>query len=254
MSTQTTNWQDEIAAPSKRNLSRIGVKTFEEFLENGKTFKDRICWIIEKNKINLSGTNILDFGCGCGRFFLPMHFETDANVYGTDIDHTAIYYLSFVTKSNNLSVNKFSPPLDYPNGFFDIIVSISIWTHLTPEDGMKWLREVKRILKPGGLALISTGGLATLKSRRDRSQCHWLKKWKDVMNEDLARQRIIYKEYDGLRKNANFFVGVEGSYGLTVYHPDQIMSEWKALFESIEILESYIARQDLIILKKSGCP
>jgi len=102
-----------------------------------------------------SFTSILDFGCGCGRVtrFLPRGLD----VTGLDIDGEAIGWcrqnLSSIAK---FDVNNPEPPLDDSDETFDLIFCVSLFTHLSLEMERAWLRELKRVLKPGGWLLIST--------------------------------------------------------------------------------------------------
>ena len=56
--------------------------------------------------------------------------------------------------------------------------------------------------------------------------------------------------YDGLRNNPDFYVGVDGDYGLSAIHPNYIRNNWTDYFEVKSIIESYVGYQDLVILKK----
>jgi hypothetical protein len=117
---------------------------------------------------------------------------------------------------------------------------------------MQWLKEIHRVLKPGGVALISTAGIETLVNRRERSDSAWLKAWKDVSDVELESKGVIFKEYENLATNPKLFVGVEGSYGLATNHPEQIKRDWSSIFREVDVKEACIAYQDLAILHKSG--
>ena len=57
-----------------------------------------------------------------------------------------------------ISQNELSPPLGYPDQKFDFVYAISVFTHPSAELQTAWLRELRRILKPGGRLLITTQG------------------------------------------------------------------------------------------------
>src|SRR5439155_351216 len=50
------------------------------------------------------------------------------------------------------------PPMPYPDGHFDAIVSCSVFSHLKRDMQHLWLAELKRVLAPGGLLLASFHG------------------------------------------------------------------------------------------------
>jgi SAM-dependent methyltransferase len=103
---------------------------------------------------------ILDFGCGCGRvirYFKPFH--ENCEYFGTDIDGEAIAWcqknLQDIAK---FSVNKETPPLPFADGFFDLVYSISIFTHLPEDMQFAWLEELRRITKKGGYLFLTVHG------------------------------------------------------------------------------------------------
>src|SRR5205823_7720620 len=50
------------------------------------------------------------------------------------------------------------PPLPYNDAYFDILLGLSVFTHIPREAQDPWLQELQRIVTPGGLLLISTHG------------------------------------------------------------------------------------------------
>lgn len=102
------------------------------------------------------GKRVMDFGCGAGRTL--RHFMTEAHaaeIWGVDIDTTSIDLLrQTVSPPLRLMRSDYMPPLDLPGGSFDLIWSISVFTHLT-DNSLPWLCELHRLLKPKGL-LIAT--------------------------------------------------------------------------------------------------
>lgn len=105
---------------------------------------------------SFDGKRVLDFGCGAGRTLKHFLAEAErAEFWGVDIDAASIDLLS-QTLSPPLSVMRSGemPPLELESASFDLIWSISVFTHLT-DNSLPWLLELHRLLKPGGL-LIAT--------------------------------------------------------------------------------------------------
>ena len=102
------------------------------------------------------GKRVLDFGCGAARTL--RHFAAEAQIaeiWGVDIDPTSIELLrETVSPPFHVMRSAYMPPLDLKSGSFDLIWSISVFTHLT-DNSLPWLCELHRLLKPGGL-LIAT--------------------------------------------------------------------------------------------------
>ena len=84
-------------------------------------------------------------------------------LYGTDVDAETVAWV----KANlpvHAGTNAPTPPLAYADGQFDMVYSISVFTHLDERFQDAWLHELKRVLKPGGLALFSVRSAMDLAS------------------------------------------------------------------------------------------
>jgi len=103
-----------------------------------------------------SFNSILDFGCGCGRVIRWFHdHPSECSLYGSDIDAKAIDWCRKKLTFATFSVNDPLPPFRFPDLHFDLVYSISIFTHLDESYQMAWLKELQRVIKPGGIALLS---------------------------------------------------------------------------------------------------
>ena len=101
---------------------------------------------------------VLDFGCGCGRviaWLIQQYPETE--FYGVDIDAEAVEWCSRYL-SGRFATNRPTPPLHYESGYFDIVYCLSVFTHLNEEMQDAWLAEIRRVLKPGGILLLTVHG------------------------------------------------------------------------------------------------
>jgi SAM-dependent methyltransferase len=108
---------------------------------------------------SFDGKRVLDFGCGAGRTL--RHFAADAeraDFWGCDIDADSIAWLqTHLEPPFHVFRNSELPPLDMPDGFFDLIWCVSVFTHLT-DTWSAWLIELRRVLAPGGLLVITYMG------------------------------------------------------------------------------------------------
>ena len=135
-----------------RNLHAFkvsGLKTLGEFMEP------------LHRHANLSRIRrALDWGCGCGRltmFFLAA--KDGPEVFGCDIDAEAIAWCNEFLEPAAFAVIEPMPPTAYPDAHFDLILSYSVFTHLTRQVQQAWLAEMYRVLAPGGFFLASTHGI-----------------------------------------------------------------------------------------------
>jgi SAM-dependent methyltransferase len=106
-----------------------------------------------------AGKHVLDFGCGAGRtlrHFAPVAEE--AEIWGCDIDADSVAWLrERLSPPFHVFRNAEVPPLDRPDGFFDLIWCVSVFTHLT-DTWSAWLLELRRVLAAGGLLVVTYMG------------------------------------------------------------------------------------------------
>ncbi|HEU5239853.1 MAG TPA: class I SAM-dependent methyltransferase [Pyrinomonadaceae bacterium] len=100
-------------------------------------------------------SRVLEIGCGTGSFsILIKQIHADVDVIGLDPDPKALARAKRKTERAGVSIQfdrGFSDSLPYDEGTFDYVFSSMMFHHLKIEEKEKTLREVHRVLKPGGL-------------------------------------------------------------------------------------------------------
>lgn len=114
--------------------------------------------IIEKLNLTL-GSKVLDVPMGPGALSVYLHHQ-GYKVYGADIDlhQSAAIEPSIIRKRADL--NKAIP---FESDFFDLVVSLEGIEHL--ENPFQFVREVSRVLRPGGYFILSTPNICNLEER-----------------------------------------------------------------------------------------
>ena len=106
-----------------------------------------------------SFSTILDFGCGCGRIAMWLeHLAPGSALHGVDIDARAVAWAQENIAWAEFKANQPLPPLDYPDGHFDLVFSHSVFTHIDEHYQDRWLDELRRVVRPGGYAVLSVHG------------------------------------------------------------------------------------------------
>ena len=110
-----------------------------------------------------AGHRVLDLGCGTGTLVvLTKTCHPDADVVGLDPDPKALFRARRKAYGAKVAVQLdrgFSDELPYPDGSFDRVFSSFMLHHLEPAEKERTAREVRRVLKPGGLFhLLDFGG------------------------------------------------------------------------------------------------
>lgn len=188
--------------------------------------------------IALAGLDILDFGCGPGR--VAQHLApltTRCRLSGSDIDAEAIAWArAHLADIATFATNAPSPPLAYAAGSFDLVYTVSLFTHLDEPLQGAWLAELHRVLRPDGILL------ATVHGALAQETCD-------------ARERAALRE-----KGFAFRVGRTGRLKLdglpdfyqTAFHTrEYIRAAWARWFD----VESYIegglhGHQDIVLLRR----
>jgi 2-polyprenyl-3-methyl-5-hydroxy-6-metoxy-1,4-benzoquinol methylase len=135
---------------------------FEEYYYDGQaTAKEIVMAMGTATDLSQAAVKILDWGCGPGRItrHLPPLLP-HAGIYGTDYNEKYISWCSSNLQAIQFSLNHIDPPMNYTDSFFDAVIGLSIFTHLSEKNHFAWMEELYRILKPGGAVFITTQGSA----------------------------------------------------------------------------------------------
>jgi SAM-dependent methyltransferase len=204
-----------------------------------------------------STTKVLDFGCGVGRQLLHLTRNyPDAKYFACDVASSAIDFIAKNYPKVDAYVNEFTPPLKYPNGEMDLVLSVSTFSHFDVEMQHAWIKELYRVTKPGGLALLTVEGEKAIPLL-----AHEFTGGTAAMEEQLRRDGIIYKEYWWLKEIKNHraiaprfdtALGLGASYGSTIMSPEFIRRNWTVPgFEVLGIAGGVIdMRQDVVVLRR----
>lgn len=116
---------------------------------------------------------LLDVGCGIGRLAIPLtqHLNKNGKYEGFDVVADGINWCKEKVSSKYPNFNFTYTPLrndlynltaqqqaehfvfPYADNYFDVVVLTSVFTHMQPAEVQHYLKEIKRVLKPGGHCL-----------------------------------------------------------------------------------------------------
>jgi SAM-dependent methyltransferase len=147
--------KNNLPLPPDNLANRVGGTLKEEFEEQGREIKEFVVRSLPEN-YDFTDKRILDFGCGAGRVL--RHFDREARIgefFGCDTHKPSVEWLSESLPAYfRVFSNTELPHLPIESNYFDLVYVISVFTHLTTT-WKPWLMELKRVLKPGGIALIT---------------------------------------------------------------------------------------------------
>jgi len=198
---------------------------------------------------------ILDFGCGCGRIMQYLYWNDSPGrnrFYGCDVDDASIKWMQANYSKDNFVANLFEPPVLFGENLFDLVYAFSIFTHLDERMQFAWLKDIQRILRPGGIALLTIHGEKALQMFVDgnpytsESMIRRLKAY-NSSEENL----FIYEPYEDLSLDKGKYPGISSTYGLTFHDHSYIYDHWGSLFEVRGICSNKDDNfQEVVVLKK----
>lgn len=102
--------------------------------------------------------SMYEWGCGPARIVrqLGTIYGNKVAIHASDYNPETIEWCSKHIAGVKFIKNELQPPLPYPDNTFDFVYAVSVFTHLSETNGLQWAKELQRILKPGGILLITT--------------------------------------------------------------------------------------------------
>lgn len=189
--------------------------------------------------------SFLDIGCATGRILRHLHFQTDIDtVYGCDINRQHVDWISrFLPPDIMVFQNTSLPNLPLPDQSVDFISAFSVFTHIECFDST-WLMELRRILRPGGIAWLTIHGDRTWREMRpDWPGYAGLDAHpefqKHRQSAELPVDRLICRWHNDMSYTGNVF-----------YSFEYIRRHWGRLFEVVDFMSTLPAYQDIVVLRK----
>ncbi len=132
----------------------------EDHMDRLYNSKNRFVRFVHNNRLeniikklsNQKGKKILDAGCGEGHLIYKMWEVLNNQYYGIDITPVAVKNAKIRCPFADIKEGDMLK-MGYANNFFDIIICTEVLEHI-PEFKLV-LKEFKRILRPGGLLIVS---------------------------------------------------------------------------------------------------
>ncbi|MDQ3822105.1 MAG: class I SAM-dependent methyltransferase [Actinomycetota bacterium] len=224
---------DGLPVPPPALIVRVaGTPDVEWFLRGGRLAAESIRAALSRHGRRIEDVGaLLDFGCGCGRVTRNWLTLPRTDVFGSDMNEDAVEWCRRSLPFATFVRNGLAPPLAFENERFDLVYALSVFTHLPEDLQAAWMRELQRVLRPGGLVLLSTHGE------------HYLPRLTAEERDRFAAGEVVVRWEE-----------VAGTNLCTAFHPPSYVRD--RLAAGLEVLE-FVAEgakgnphQDLFVLRR----
>ena len=239
--------------PPRRLRARTGAPGAVEFVEGGRGAAGQLALGAETAGLSIgSARAVLDFGCGSGRV-LPhvAALAPEARCHGCDVDPSAIAWAARHRPELSWALSSSEPPLPYAGESFDLVYSISVFSHLDEALQDRWLEELRRVLTPGGTALLSVHGSHALDEfRAGHARTSWCR-GDAFARGPLTPGEFGFEPYARSFWNRSELPGVGGQYGLAFHGGEYLRRHWSQWLQVVDVRERAISGwQDLVVCRR----
>jgi len=216
---------------------------------------DALSVVKQAARLRLSaGTRYFELGCASGRVVRHVAFHTDVPISCCDINkrHTEWVRL-FLPERINVFHSSAIPNLPVEDNSVDIATAFSVFTHIDDFEAA-WLLELRRILRPGGLAYLTVATDHTWEQYKHG----WIKDHLIPLADKITEYAINEKFFGGglpREKTVIWWPAAQDLYNATVFHrTGYLMREWGRIFDVLEIIPNGHFYQDVVLLMKRAEP
>jgi ubiquinone/menaquinone biosynthesis C-methylase UbiE len=143
------------------------------------------------------GKRVLDIACGEGYGSASLQRAGASSVIGIDISEVAVAHARQVYGVDARVGN--AQAIALPDGSVDVVVSFETVEHLSEPE--QFLSEIRRVLAPGGMAVISTPNKDVYRSGMEKNEFHSCEMGRDQFKALLSR--YFYKSKFFAQRCAN---------------------------------------------------
>jgi ubiquinone/menaquinone biosynthesis C-methylase UbiE len=190
-------------------------------------------------------------GCATGRVL--RHFalqKKDYEIYGADLNRNHVRWMQEYLPTNlKVFQNTALPSLPLPDNSISVLYAFSVFTHIDDFEEA-WIMEINRILKPGGIAIVTIHSELTWNNMEKTSPVfhglalmkEHIKDWQisiQLFEKPMPQSKIVFRD-----SHANV-------YNTIVFHSwEYIYKVWGRLMHVLTIDAQAHGYQDAVVLKK----
>ena len=233
---------DPAKIPCPPSAMKLYGETDDQHLSGGYDNYRAICQALDRGGMPVQSIRrLVEFGCSNSRilrWFLP-HAKEGVEVWGLDIDAKRLLWSDYTFGPHiHYALTSTQPHLPFSGSYFDFLYAGSVFTHID-SNYLSWFSELRRVLRPDGLAWITINDETTVEILVDLKGDYFI----DKMKEETEFNTFIKMNWTrlavGTGVNRNVF-----------YRRSWLVERIAPLFEVIDVEEKiYAGFQTALLLR-----
>ena len=169
------------------DITMAYLKDPETYINRGKEWANKLKELAHQYGSLSPGDAILDWGCSSGRVI--RHFRSEAEskeleCWGVDLEVRAVEWARYNLPPIQFATCSTIPHLPFEDHKFALIYGLSVMTHVQHFEDT-WLLELKRVLKPGGVLVLTIHDEDTIEWFGKNGREYWIPE--EVECDELMR-------------------------------------------------------------------
>jgi ubiquinone/menaquinone biosynthesis C-methylase UbiE len=221
----------------------FGDRHFEYWLSGLETYAFTLEFL---NKYGCKRNCYVEIGSASGRVIRHVAaYDSFSEYWAFDINWRHIAWIQKFLPGNIKAVNNHSiPTLPLPDNSVDCLSAMSVFTHIESFE-TAWLAEIRRVLKPGGLAIISVVTEQQIEAMDETWPMYQPLKnhprFTDAFLNDLKDVgKIVLRWHSDKSYSSN-----------VIYSSEYLLRVWGSFFDFLEHRRQFPIFQDMLILSKN---
>ena len=208
----------------------------------------KITKIAKKYKVETK--RVFDFGCGTGRVLRHFAAQSEVNeIWGSDINGRRIRWITENLPNQVKPVfTNAIPTLPLEDNYFDVVTAFDVFTRMDTFESA-WIAELRRVLKPGGIAYLTVYNEEAWKFLRRDIDNPKNQLIQSVLKADPQFAEMVQQPLPD--KRTVIRLPQSGPDRAHVFHSDNYLRRtWGRFMDVKEILPRRHARQTVVVLQK----